>query len=137
METENSAPLYKEVKTDRWVRAKDGALAGVCKGLAQAFGIETWIMRVIWLIAFLWYGTGAFLYLILAICLPRVDRLDQAHDRKVLGVCARISLRYGVEVGLVRLAAVLLALTTFGFAILAYGICYFVIPTADEQAKSL
>jgi len=137
MNIENSAPIDSEVKTDRWVRASDGALAGVCKGLAQAFGIETWIMRVIWLIAFLWYGTGAFLYLILFICLPRVDRLDHAHDRKLLGVCARISLRYGVEVGLVRLAAVLFALSTLGLATFAYGICYFVIPTADEQVKSL
>ena len=81
----------------RWVRASDGALAGVCKGLAQAFGIETWILRVIWLVGVLWFGTGILLYLILAICLPRVDRLDQALDRKILGVCARIAKRRSEE----------------------------------------
>ncbi len=119
----------------RWTRAKDGALAGVCKGLADALGIETWIVRVIWLIAILWFGTGVLLYLILAVCLPRVDRLDQALDRKVLGVCARIAKRYRIEVGLVRTGFVLLALITFGVAVLGYGLCYFLVPKADEPAS--
>ncbi|HWU42370.1 MAG TPA: PspC domain-containing protein [Bdellovibrio sp.] len=121
----------------RWVRASDGALAGVCKGLAQAFGIETWILRVIWLVAALWFGTGFLLYLILAICLPRVDRIDQALDRKLLGVCARIATRYQLEVGVVRTVAVLALFVTFGAAILAYGLCYFLIPETSEPSKSL
>lgn len=120
----------------RWVRASDGAIAGVCKGLGQAFGIETWIMRVIWLIAVLWFGTGIALYLILAICLPRADKLDQALDRKILGVCARIAKRYCIEVGIVRSGFVLLALITFGVAILGYGLGYFFIPKTDEDPKS-
>lgn len=116
----------------RWTRASDGALAGVCKGLADALGIEIWIVRVIWLIAVLWFGTGILLYLILAICLPRVDKLDQALDRKILGVCARIADRYRIEVGLVRTGFVFTALFTFGVAILGYGLCYFFVPKAKE-----
>ncbi len=127
--TINAAPKY------RWTRASDGALAGVCKGLGQSLGIETWMLRVIWIVAILWFGTGALLYLILAICLPRVDRLDQALDRKLLGVCARIAKRYQLEVGIVRVAAVLFLLVTFGSAILVYGLCYFLVPTADEPRK--
>ncbi|WP_413568937.1 PspC domain-containing protein [Bdellovibrio sp. HCB117] len=114
----------------RWVRASDGALAGVCKGLGTALGIETWIVRVIWLIAILWFGTGILLYLILAVCLPRVDKLDHALDGKLLGVCARIAKRYRIEVGLVRTGFVVMALVTFGVAILGYGLCYFLIPKA-------
>lgn len=125
----------------RWVRSSDGALAGVCKGLAHTFGIETWMLRVIWLIAMLWFGTGVLLYLILAICLPRVDRLDQALDRKILGVCARIADRYQLEVGVVRTVAVLFLFVTFGAAILAYGLCYFLVPTGklttENGSKSL
>jgi diaminohydroxyphosphoribosylaminopyrimidine deaminase/5-amino-6-(5-phosphoribosylamino)uracil reductase len=117
----------------RWTRVKDGAIAGVCKGLGRAFGIETWMLRVIWLIAALWFGTGFVVYLILAVCLPREDQLDQALDSKLLGVCARIAKRYNVEVGGVRIAAVLLALTTFGAAILVYGLCYFMIPTVEPR----
>ncbi|WP_413558871.1 PspC domain-containing protein [Bdellovibrio sp. HCB209] len=120
----------------RWVRASDGALCGVCKGLAQAFEIETWILRVIWLVAVLWFGTGVLLYFILWLTLPRVDRLDQALDRKVLGVCARIAKRYQLEVGVVRTTAVLFLCVTFGAAILVYGLCYFLIPEASKSEKS-
>ncbi|MBO9667473.1 MAG: PspC domain-containing protein [Bdellovibrio sp.] len=112
----------------KWTRASDGSLAGVCKGLGQAFGIETWMLRVIWLVAVLWFGSGILLYLILAISLPRVDQLDHALDRKVLGVCARIARRYQLEVGGVRMAACFLLLVTFGAAILVYGLCYFLVP---------
>jgi phage shock protein PspC (stress-responsive transcriptional regulator) len=115
----------------RWVRAQDGAIAGVCKGLSTALEIETWIIRVIWLVAILWFGTGIVLYLILAACLPRVDKLDHALDSKFLGVCARIAVRYHFEVGVVRVAAVLLALTTFGAALLLYVLGYFFIPKPE------
>lgn len=117
----------------RWTRASDGALAGVCQGLGVALGIETWILRVIWIISVLWFGTGFLFYLILAICLPRVDKLDQALDRKLLGVCARIAKRYRIEVGLVRTGFILVALLTFGVAILGYGLGYFLIPKVQES----
>lgn len=122
-------------KNYRWVRASDGAIAGVCKGLGTALGIETWILRVIWLVAILWFGTGVVLYLILAISLPRVDKLDHALDGKLLGVCARIAKRYSIEVGIVRAAFVLMALITFGAAILGYGLCYFFVPKAEDSAS--
>ncbi|MGZ3772475.1 MAG: PspC domain-containing protein [Pseudobdellovibrionaceae bacterium] len=124
-----------ETQNYRWTRASDGALAGVCKGLGDALGIETWIVRVIWLIAVLWFGTGILLYLILATCLPRVDKLDHALDRKILGVCARIAKRYRIEVGLVRTGFVLMSLFTFGIAILGYGLCYFLVPKTDDPSR--
>lgn len=130
--TETSSPQNLNY---RWTRASDGALAGVCKGLADALGIEIWIVRVIWLIAVLWFGTGILLYLILTICLPRVDKLDQALDRKLLGVCARIAKRYRIEVGIVRTGFVVMALGTFGVAILGYGLCYFFVPKANEPVS--
>jgi phage shock protein C len=119
----------------RWIRASDGALAGVCKGLAPVLGIEIWILRCIWLIAALWFGTGVFLYLLLAISLPRVDRLDQALDRKLLGVCARISKKTRTEEGLLRLGALFLFLITGGTAILFYGLAYFIVPAAEEPVS--
>lgn len=134
--TETSTTSTKSPLNYRWTRASDGALAGVCKGLGQALGIETWILRVIWLVAILWFGTGILLYLILAICLPRVDQLDHALDRKLLGVCARIARRYQLEVGIVRTAAVAVLFVTFGAAILVYGLCYFLVPDGIEPSKS-
>lgn len=120
----------------RWVRSSDGAIAGVCKGLGLALGIETWMVRIVWLVAVLWFGSGIFLYLILSVSLPRADRLDQALSRKLLGVCARIAIRYQLEVGVVRTGFVFLALFTFGAAILVYGLCYFLVPKGIEPSKS-
>lgn len=135
MKNENTP--HSETAHYRWIRSDKGAIAGVCAGLGQALGIETWMLRVIWLVAVLWFGSGLLLYLILAICLPRVDKLDHALDGKLLGVCARIAKRYRIEVGLVRTAFVLLAMFTFGAAILGYGLCYFFFPKAEEpQSRS-
>lgn len=119
----------------KWTRASDGAIAGVCKGLGTALGIETWMLRVIWIIAVLWFGSGILFYLILAACLPRADKLDQALDSKILGVCARIARRYRIEVGVVRTGFVLFFVVTFGAAILGYGLGYFLIPKADEPVS--
>ncbi len=139
----NTTGDFSEIKIDsfgrkyRWVRASDGAIAGVCKGIGLALGIEIWIVRLIWLTATLWFGTGILLYLILAISLPRADRLDHALDRKILGVCGTLSKRYRLEVGIVRTGFIFFLLFTFGAAILVYGLCYFLIPKADESGKSL
>jgi phage shock protein PspC (stress-responsive transcriptional regulator) len=120
----------------RWTRSNVGALAGVCKGLSDALDIEVWIIRVIWLVAVLSFGTGVVLYLILAVALPRVDKLDHALDRKLLGVCARISKRYDIEVGVVRTTALVLLLMTFGAAVVGYILCYFLMPETDVIPKS-
>ena len=112
----------------RWTRSPDGVFAGVCQGLGLALGIESWMLRVIWLVAILAFGAGVLVYLILAVCLPRADQLDQALGRKALGVCARISVRYRLEVGLVRTGFVFLAMSTFGLAVLVYGLLYFFVP---------
>jgi phage shock protein C len=111
-----------------WVRSKDGWIAGVSEGLARALGIETWIVRAIWLISFLWFGAGLIIYFAMAICLPREDKIDEAMNKKLLGVCRKIALKYDLEVGLVRLLFVLLALSSFGLAILVYLVLAAVLP---------
>ncbi len=45
-------------------------LFGVCSGLANYFDVDPTIMRVIFLAAFLMFGTGALLYIILWIVMP-------------------------------------------------------------------
>lgn len=138
MEVEKNSNNLAAGLNYRWVRASDGALAGVCKGIGQVLGIETWMIRLAWLIAILWFGTGIILYLILAISLPRADRLDHALDSKLLGVCARIAKRYQLEVGVVRTGFIFFLLFTFGAAILVYGLAYFLVPEGiHEPRKSL
>jgi len=45
-------------------------LFGVCSGLANYFDIDPTLVRVIFVFAFLAFGSGLLLYLILAIAMP-------------------------------------------------------------------
>ncbi|EAA0091949.1 PspC domain-containing protein [Listeria innocua] len=45
--------------------------AGVCGGLAEYFGIEVTIIRLIWAGAVLFLGTGILLYILAAIIMPK------------------------------------------------------------------
>lgn len=45
-------------------------LAGVCSGIADFFGIDPTIVRLIWAVLICCYGTGLLLYIICAIIMP-------------------------------------------------------------------
>src|SRR4051812_35633067 len=111
--------------TTRWVRSQNGMIAGVCQGIAQRFGIETWILRVALVLATFCLFVGPFLYLGLAICLPREDKIPEAYEAMVLGVCSKISRRSELEIGIVRFGTLLFALGSMGFIVLAYVVFYF------------
>lgn len=55
----------------RLVRPREGRrIAGVCAGLAQYYGWNLTAMRVVWLLLFLFAGTGGLLYLIMWAVMP-------------------------------------------------------------------
>ena len=54
--------LYKS-KTDR-------KIWGVCGGLAEYFGVDPTLVRVLWIIAALIGGSGAFAYIIVGFIIP-------------------------------------------------------------------
>lgn len=112
----------------RWVRAKNGWFAGVCQGVANHFGIEAWIIRAFWLLSICWFGVGVVLYFAMAFSLPREDKMDEAMNKKFLGVCRNIAMKYNSDIGLVRLAMVLLALSSFGMALFLYIVLAVVMP---------
>ena len=120
-------------KIYKWKRSENGIVAGVCRGLAESFKVDIWLIRILWLIATLWFGVGLVLYFILAISLPRADRLDHALDSKFLGVCARMAVRFDVEVGVVRSITCLFATSTFGLVMIGYVIGYFVFPRIADR----
>ncbi len=112
-----------------WVRSEDGIILGVCSGIAPIFGLDVVLLRIIWLASVLIFGFGILAYLILAISLPRVDQIEKAQTRKVLGVCARISKRYDMEVGLVRSGFLTLMLLSAGLGgIVFYVILHLIVP---------
>lgn len=45
-------------------------LFGVCSGLANYFDLDPTIMRIIFIAAFLFFGTGLLLYIIMAFVMP-------------------------------------------------------------------
>ena len=49
---------------------KDKKIFGVCGGLADYFGLDPTIIRVIFVASVLLLGTGLLLYIILAIVMP-------------------------------------------------------------------
>ncbi|MBC1370502.1 PspC domain-containing protein [Listeria welshimeri] len=46
-------------------------IAGVCGGIAEYFGIEVTIVRLVWVAASLFLGSGILLYIIAAIIIPK------------------------------------------------------------------
>ena len=55
----------------RFARPREGRrIAGVCAGIARYYSWNVTTIRVIWLLLFLFAGTGGLLYLILWIVMP-------------------------------------------------------------------
>lgn len=61
-EENNMKKLYKS-QTDK-------KLCGVCGGIAEFFGIDSTVVRLLWAIAVLCLGTGFLAYIIAAIIMP-------------------------------------------------------------------
>ncbi|EEU7815895.1 PspC domain-containing protein [Listeria monocytogenes] len=46
-------------------------IAGVCGGIAEYFGIEVTLVRLVWVAATLFLGSGILLYILAAIIIPK------------------------------------------------------------------
>ncbi len=57
------------------VRPREGRkIAGVCQALANFFGLDVSIIRIVWLLAVLLGGTGLLAYLICWLVIPEEGR---------------------------------------------------------------
>jgi phage shock protein PspC (stress-responsive transcriptional regulator) len=90
------------------------------------------MVRFFWVMSILFLGTGLLAYLVLAVCLPREDRIAEAYDRLILGVCSHLARRSNLEVGLVRAGFVFMACFTAGAVVVAYFALYFILPKPDQ-----
>ncbi len=54
----------------RLFKSTDKKLFGVCGGLGEYFDIDPTFVRVLFLAAFLMFGTGLLLYIVLAVVMP-------------------------------------------------------------------
>lgn len=112
----------------QWSRSVDGILAGVCKGLAERFHVDVMLVRLAWIFSVLFFGAGLGAYIVLAIGLPREDRLHEALQPRIFGVCARFAQRFDLDVGLTRVGFLTLLFLTGGTVFFIYLILYFVLP---------
>jgi phage shock protein C len=60
-----AAPVKRLMRSSR-----DKRIGGVCAGVADYFDLDPTIVRVVWLLAVLFGGTGLLIYIILWIVLP-------------------------------------------------------------------
>ena len=52
-------------------------IAGVCAGFAQYLDVDVTMVRIVWLVVALLYGTGVIAYLIAWIAMPKEESLQQ------------------------------------------------------------
>lgn len=121
--------MIQSLNRERWVRSSKGWLAGVCQGLGERLGIEPRILRVLWFISFIFFGFGFLLYIGMAWGLPK-ERQTYTNPNKILGVCYKMSLSTGLEVGFLRFIALLLLIVSGIFPAL---IGYLLLHTTREK----
>jgi len=54
-------------------RSNNKVLAGVCGGLAEYFGIDATIVRIIYALLVICGGVGVLLYLLLMLLMPKAE----------------------------------------------------------------
>ena len=57
--------------SDKKLVRKNAVIAGVCGGVADYFGFDIKIVRLIWVLAVIFAGVGLLAYLILWILMPK------------------------------------------------------------------
>jgi phage shock protein C len=124
---------FEVMRRPGWVRSTDGVVAGVFEGLGKSFDMDPNILRLIWVISVLFFGSGLLIYLILAWILPREDKLNEYYQKKIFGVCQAISRKSGIELGLVRLLAVGSLIISFGLTFVAYMVLAIVMPEVKDE----
>jgi phage shock protein PspC (stress-responsive transcriptional regulator) len=58
-----------------------GWAGGVCAGIAYWLGIPVWLVRLIWVWAIIFYGTGLILYILLWIFMPEWEKTPDDFDQ--------------------------------------------------------
>lgn len=159
---------YQDTGHKRLFRDENNKIiGGVCGGLANYFGTDPVIIRVIFAVVALAFGTGLLAYIILWIAVPssasevigapRKKMFRDPDDKIVAGVCSGISNYFGVSAWIPRVLFLLPFLTfvfrignwhdfwpgnffNFSFSpgsLIVYIILWLVIPEATSTAEKL
>lgn len=58
------------MKKKLYKSSKDKKICGVCGGIAEYFGIDSTIIRLIWVFLIVFYGSGLLAYFLAALVMP-------------------------------------------------------------------
>ncbi len=131
----------------------DQNLGGVCSGMASFFNVDPVLMRVLFVLLLIAFGSGVLLYLILWIVMPlatgdeaeymriqnqmRTKKLFRDADaRMVGGVSAGLSNYFGIDKLWIRLAF-LVSILLFGTGFWLYIILWIIVPKAISASDKL
>ena len=119
--------------------SNDKKLVGVAGGIAEYFGIDSSLVRIVFILTLFAGSIGFWVYIILAVFLKynpdytpseysngNVKKLFRAKDGKVSGVCQGLANYFDIDVTALRVIMVIAALC--GVGILFYIAAILVIP---------
>ncbi len=75
-----AAPAASEPKLRKrlYRPMRNKKIAGVCAGFAQYLDVDVTVVRIVWLVVALLYGTGLLAYIIAWIAMPKEEALTPA-----------------------------------------------------------
>ncbi len=114
-------------RSQPWTRSRGGWIAGVCLSLAQRLDINVTFLRLVWLFSIFFLGFGFFLYILCAVCLPLEGEVELSRRPKLMGVCLKLSERFDIDLGLLRILAVIIGIGSLGTSLIAYIIIHFIL----------
>ena len=118
---------------------EESVIAGICGGIAEYFGVDPVLIRLIWL-ALIFFGTmGIPLYLLAWIIIPQKKEgtpspvnyqhlLRSRDDRMIAGVCGGLGKYFNKDPVIFRMLALLL-LFSFGIGLWVYLLAILLIPS--------
>ena len=125
---------------------KEKILTGVCAGIGESFGINANFVRGAFLISLPFGFSGFFIYLILAVILPKGEEKPEVIDvedeeektkicrswdkRMLAGVCGGFADYFGWDVSLIRIAFVAMTFAG-GIGALLYLFFWFIFPNEE------
>ncbi len=141
---ENQESGKKENKKRIYRNSSDKVIAGVASGLANYFGLDPIIFRLIF-IASLFTGFGFIAYLIFWIGIPENasgrtnenKRLYRDGDNKILGgVAYGLANYFGIDPAIIRILFIV-SIFIGGFGILAYLLLWISVPEAKTVGEKM
>jgi phage shock protein PspC (stress-responsive transcriptional regulator) len=124
-----SSNFHHESNFNQWTKSPNGWIGGVCQGISESIGIEAWVIRALWIASVMFFGTGVLLYFLFWFSLPN---RNERPEPRILGVCHRISIRNGIDLGMLRVLFSSLIFVSLGSAILFYLILAALVPRPEE-----